>query len=114
MRRHPKARDLLHLEFDVGVEVGVGEDAGLGQERTIAVEVVERLIQTRADGRDLRVFLGRQVVEVLARGLARVDLVLDAVEPRHQQRAESEIGVGIRHFWRQRGIAATTGVASPH
>ena len=83
---HAEARDFLHLQLDVGVDVGVGEDAALGQEGAALVEVVERLVEAVADGRDLRVFFRRQVVQVLGGGLARVDLVLDAVQAGHQQR----------------------------
>ena len=45
MRRHAEPRDFLHLQLDVGIDVGVGEDAALGQERAALVEVVERLVE---------------------------------------------------------------------
>ncbi len=41
-------------------------------------------------------FLGRQVVDVLVQRLARVDLVLDAVEARHQHGGEGEVAVAGR------------------
>ena len=96
MGRHAEARDFLHLQLDVGVDVGVGEHAALGQERAVLVQVVERLVEAVADGRDLRVFFRRQVVQVLGRGFARMDLVLDAVQAGHQQRREAEVRVGQR------------------
>jgi hypothetical protein len=37
---------------------------------------------------------GRQVVEVLVHGLARVDLVLDAVQAGHHHGREGQVGVG--------------------
>src|SRR5690242_14275085 len=45
MRRHPEARDLLHLEFDVRVDHVVGEDAAARHELAVAVEAVERLVE---------------------------------------------------------------------
>src|SRR5687767_12102918 len=52
MGRHAEARDFLRLQLDVGVEERVGEDAALREERTVLVEVVERLVEAVADGRD--------------------------------------------------------------
>eukprot|EP00042_Codosiga_hollandica_P061003 m.922406 g.922406 ORF g.922406 m.922406 type:complete len:463 (+) comp98226_c0_seq1:811-2199(+) len=96
MRGHAEAGHFLHLQLDVGVDVGVGEHAALGQEGTVLVQVVQGLVQAVADGRDLRVFLGRQVVQVLGGGFARVDLVLHAVQASHQQCCEGQVGVGGR------------------
>ena len=84
---------LLHLQLDVGVDVGVGEHAALGQEGAVLVQVVERLVQAVADGRDLRVLFRRQVVQVLGGGLARVDLVL-ARRPGRPSAARRSPGTG--------------------
>ena len=51
-----------------------------GQELAVLVEVLQRLVEAGADGRDQRVFFRRQVVQVLVGRVARVDLVLDAVQ----------------------------------
>ena len=81
------------LSVDVGVDQVVGEHAAAGQELAILVEVVERHVERAAHRRDLLVLLGRQVVEVLVGGVARVDLVLHAVQAGHQHRGEREVGV---------------------
>ena len=44
-----------------------------------------------ADGRDALLFFRRQVVEILVARLARIDLVLDAVQAGHHQRGEGEV-----------------------
>jgi indolepyruvate decarboxylase len=46
--------------------------------------------------RHLGQLLGRQVVDVLVERLARVDLVLDAVDHRHQHRREGQVRVAAR------------------
>src|SRR6185369_3350935 len=43
MRGHAKARDLGHLQLDVGIDIGIGEHATLREERTVLVEVAQRL-----------------------------------------------------------------------
>ena len=90
--------DLFHLQLDIGIDLVVGEDIALGQVRTVGAEALERLAQRCADGRDLGQFLGRQVVQVLVHGIARMDLVLDAVEAGHQHRREGQVRVrgGVR------------------
>lgn len=67
-----------------------------GQELAVTVKIFERLIKRRTDGRNLGVFLRRQIVEVLVGRFARMDLVLDAVETGHQQSGEGEVGIGRR------------------
>src|SRR5690606_31328965 len=78
VRRHAEAGHLVHLEFDVGVDHRVGEHTALGQEGAVLVEVVQGLVEAAAHGGDQLVLLGRQVVQVLGGGLARVDLVFHA------------------------------------
>src|SRR5690606_19435919 len=41
-------------------------------------------------------FFRRQLVQILVHGIARVDLVLDAVQASHQQRREAQVRVGTR------------------
>ena len=59
-------------------------------------QAVERLLERRADVRHLLRLFRRQVVEVLVDRVARVDLVLHAVQARHQHRGEREVGVRRR------------------
>ena len=54
------------------------------------------LAQAAAHRRDTLQLLGRQVVQILVHGVAGVDLVLDAVDARHQHRREGEVWVGRR------------------
>jgi hypothetical protein len=98
MRGHAQLRDLLHLERDVAVDDVVGEDAAGGQELAVLIQFVQRLIQRIADLRDGLLLFRRQVVEVLVHGIARVDLVLDAVEAGHHHGRERQVRVahGVR------------------
>src|SRR6185369_12603479 len=96
MRRHAETGHFLHLQLDIGVDHGVGEHAAFGQEAASLVQVFQRLVQAVADGRNLRVFLRRQVIQVLGGGFAGVDLVLHAVQARHQHSRETEIRVADR------------------
>ena len=68
----------------------------------IVLEVVEGGVQGARHGGDLRQLLGRQVVEVLVHRLARIDLVLDPIQPRHEHRREGEVrvagGIGEAHL----------------
>src|SRR3546814_4293563 len=74
----------------------VREDATLGQELAILVQAFQRHVEAMADARDLLVLFRRQMVEILVRGFARVDLVLDAVETGHHHRREREVRIGQR------------------
>ena len=67
-----------------------------GQELAVLVQVVQRLVERRAHGRDLCILFGRQVVQVLVGGFARVDLVLHAIQAGHHQRGEGQVRVGGR------------------
>ncbi|VXB37347.1 conserved hypothetical protein [Massilia sp. 9I] len=96
MRGHAQTLHFLHLEVDVGVDHAVAEHAAAGQELAVLVEGFQRFFQRGAHGRDQLVFFRRQVVQVLGRGFARVDLVLDAVQACHQQRSEAQVDVGQR------------------
>ncbi|ABA50095.1 hypothetical protein BURPS1710b_2769 [Burkholderia pseudomallei 1710b] len=99
VRRHAELRELLLLQAQVRVDHRVREHAAARQELAVLVERFERLVEAGAHGRDLRILFRRQVVQVLVRGLARMDLVLDAVETRHHQRREAQ--VRVRHRVRE-------------
>ncbi len=96
VRGHAEAGDLFHLQLDVGADEVVAEHSALGQEGAILVQIVQCLIEAGAHGRDLGFFFRRQVVEVLARGFARVDLVFHAVQAGHHHGGEGQIRVGSR------------------
>ncbi len=86
----------LALELEVGIDEVIAEHAALGQERAALVEFFQGFLQAAAHLRDQLAFFRRQIVEVLVGGIAGVDLVLDAVQARHQQCGEAQVGVGGR------------------
>ena len=98
MRRHAEARHFLMLERQVGVDHFVGENATAGQELAIFVKILKRLIKRMTDGWDLRVLFGGQIVQVLIRRIAWIDLVLNSIKTRHHHGRKAEVGVaqGIR------------------
>ena len=59
-------------------------------------EAFQGFAQRSANGRHFGQLGGRQIVKILVHGFAGMDLVLDAIEARHEQRRISEIGVGHR------------------
>src|ERR1700730_4853772 len=96
MRRVLETDDLLHLELGIGVEEIVVEHAARFQELAVLVEIAERLARRRAHGRDLLELSRRQIVEVLVDRRAGIELVLDAVETRHQHRRKRKMRIGER------------------
>src|SRR5262249_40350631 len=94
--------DLGHLQLDIAVDEIIVEDATGFEEVAVFVEIADRLAQTAAYRRNLLQFLRRQVVQVLIRRLAGIELVLDAVEAGHEHRRKAEIWiaqrVGITHL----------------
>ncbi|MEY3839648.1 MAG: hypothetical protein RIR08_381, partial [Pseudomonadota bacterium] len=93
MGGHAEPRDFLHLQIDVGVEQVVGEHAAAGEELAVLVEVLERHVERMAHRRDVLRFFGLEIVQIFVRRVARVDLVLDAVEAGHHHRRECEVRI---------------------
>ena len=62
----------------------------------VRLERFERFAQAAADRGHVRQFGGRQIVEVLVHGFARMDLVLDPVEPGHEQCRIGQVRVSHR------------------
>ena len=91
-----QTRHFAHFEFDIGFEHALGERAALGQESVVGSQAVQCLVQAVADGRDHCVLFRRQVVQVFGGSFARVDFVFHAVQARHHQRREAQVGV---HEW---------------
>src|SRR4030067_838897 len=60
---HAEARDILHLERNVGIDQIVGEYAALGQEFTVLVQGVQRLVEGATHGRDLFLFFRWQIMQ---------------------------------------------------
>src|SRR6266852_7582610 len=86
----------LHLELDVHLDEIVVEHPAAFEELAVLVEIAERLAQRPAHRGDLLELARRQVVEVLVDRRAGIELVLDAVETRHQHRRERQIRIGER------------------
>ena len=80
MHRSAVRRHFFLLHRDVGVDQVIREDTATGQELAVLIEVSQGFREIAADRRDLGVLFGRQIVQVLISRIARVDLVLDAVE----------------------------------
>src|SRR6188474_1060615 len=93
MSGHAEARDFLCLQSDVSIDHVVGEHAAPGQELAILVEVFECHVERVAHRRDVLRFFGLEIVEILVRRIAGVDLVLNSVEARHHHGRESEVRV---------------------
>ena len=93
---HFSAEHVLALFGDPGVDQVVGEDAAAGEELTVTVKTVKRNLEVRRNRRDLGVFFGRQIVEVLVSRFTRVDLVLNTIQTSHQQSREAEVRVAER------------------
>jgi hypothetical protein len=55
---HAHLVDLVHLEFDEGVDPVIGKDSATGEEVTILVQRFKRFFEAGANGRDLGVFFG--------------------------------------------------------
>jgi hypothetical protein len=85
----------FHLQLDVGVDLVVVEDAAGLQELAVASRLSRA---SRSEPQTVGMsfsFFRRQVVEVLVHGLARMDLVLDAVEPAISMAAKARYGLAI-------------------
>src|SRR5450759_4423089 len=78
----------LALVLDPGVDHVLGEHAAFEQERVVALKSVERLRQRARHLLDLGHLLAFELVDVLVEGLRRQDLVLDAVQARHEASRE--------------------------
>src|SRR3569833_550544 len=100
--RHAEPGDLLHLEPHIRIDDVVGEDSTAREDLAILVEVLERHVERMAHWWNVLRLLGLEVVQVLVRRIAGMDLVLNAVEARQHHGREGEVRVcaGIReaHF----------------
>jgi len=87
---------ILLLERHIAIDNIIGEYAAGFEEVSILVQFFQCLIQREGNLWNLGLFLGRQVVKILVHRLARMNLVLDTIEPGHHQCAEGKVGVGNR------------------
>ena len=64
----------------------------------VVLQRLENLAERRRRRLDVRLLLGGEVVKVLVDRVSRVDLVLYPVEPGHEERRESQVGIagGVR------------------
>ena len=61
-----------------------------------AIQRIQGLVETAADLWNLGKFLLGQGKQITLERLARVNLVLDAVQPGHQEYRVSQVGIGSR------------------
>src|SRR3954469_18264172 len=87
---------VLALVVDPGLDDLRREHVALEEERTVALQSLERLVERAGGLGNVLRLLGRHRIDVLVERLARVDLVLDAVEAGHQHRREGDVRVGGR------------------
>src|SRR5262245_50834336 len=83
----------LALVPDPRVDDIFGKHFALKQEFMIALQMSKRLLERRRRFRYVAQLLGIEIVNVFVQRFARVDLVLDAVEDRHQHRREGEVWI---------------------
>src|SRR5262249_24282687 len=96
MRAQGQRIKLLALVGDPHVQKVLSEDIALQQEIVIALQGLDRLIQTAENLRHFGHFFRRQFVEVLIHWLAGIDLILNAIQTRHHHRGKGQIGIGGR------------------
>src|SRR5256885_7367159 len=84
--------DSLHRE--PGIDEVLREDAFVEQEGMVGFERRQRLLQASRRVLHMLPLRGLEVVQVYIHRLRRLDLVLDPVETRHEQRGEREVRAG--------------------
>ena len=104
MSGHSKAGDVIHLELYIGVNQIVAEDAAGFQEIPILVESAQGFIQRKRNELELFLFLRGQVLEIFVHSVARVGLVLNAVQAGQHHGCKHE--VRIRHRVRETNFDA--------
>jgi len=102
MRGHAKARDLLHLQANVSVDHVIREHAATSQKLAILVQMLHGHIERMTYRGDVLRLFGLEIVEILVSRIARVELVLNSIQPRHHHcgKRKVRVGAGIRetHF----------------
>ena len=90
------------LVVEPGLDDIAGEDVAFEQKVVVFLQGIERGFERSGTARDLGQLFGGKVVEILVERLARVDLVHDAIEARHQHRREGQVriagGIGEADF----------------
>ncbi len=96
MRGHAHTVNVLLLQLQVGVDEVVAEHATAGQELAIRIQSGQGFVQRAGHGRHFGSLFRRQIIQVLVHGIARMDLVDDAVQTGHQLGSEGQVRVGSR------------------
>src|SRR3990172_6091444 len=88
----------LHLTLELLPDVDHvrGEDAALEQEVVVLLQRAQRLLQGAGNRLQLRRLFRRKLVRVLVQRIARVDLVLDAVQAGHEHGGKGQVRVAGR------------------
>jgi hypothetical protein len=91
--RHVQALNFSTLEVDVTLNHVFSEDATASQKLMVIFQAVQRFLESLSYDRDVESFFLRQIVQVFVHGIARMDLVLNAVEAGHQHGRERKVRV---------------------
>ena len=97
--RHFPTGDVFHLQFDIAFNLVLREHVTLQQEVMISGQAIQSFTQRSGYGWHFSKLRWWQVIEILVHGVARVDLVLNAVEASHEQSRIAQIWV--RHCVRE-------------
>src|SRR5206468_10144701 len=62
----------------------------------VLLEVFHRIIKASGHGRNPGSLSGFQIIEILVHRLARVELILNAVQPGHQHRGKGQVRIAGR------------------
>ena len=104
------AVNFFHFQLDVSFDHIFAEYAACSQVLVVSFQAVQSFAQRTTNLWNLGCFFSWQIVQIFIRCIARVDLVLNAVQASHQQSCESQVWVSDRvretcfdtlAFWRR-------------
>ena len=95
MRCHADTADIFFFEGDIAVDPVFAEHAAAQEEFVVGFEGGQCFFQRCADGGHLCVFFGREVVEVFAGGVARMDLFWIPSKPAINKAANAKYGLAV-------------------
>ena len=96
MRAQTQVVHIVPLVVQPGLNQVVREHAAAHQELVVPFQRRQRLLQRPRHLPDARQLRRRHLVQVLVHRIRRLNLVDDAIQPRHQHRRERQVGVAGR------------------
>ncbi len=91
MSGHVQLFNFFTLQTDVSIDHVVRHHAASGQEVTIRIQGIQRHLKRAGHSGDFFRFFWWQVVQVFIHSIARMNLVLNAVQARHHHGREGEV-----------------------